>query len=417
MKHFNILPCLKRCVPVILLVALMLPATLWAAEGDLSVAIVTINAGKVPKKVMQKIEADLKDYFKGREGYSLMKDRDLLRRFKKAKVNLKRLSTKAQMIDAAKKLKVDVLVVANLKYKGEPGFDIDLWFVDGRHEKLHRRLNTECPQCSPNVLMDNFNQLSGALFEGPYSLYLDTDPSGAKVLENEKELGTTPLDAKFSAGNHTIRIEKDGYETLEIEFPMPGDRPLEATIPLSKKEAPAVVAAPVPVEPPAATPEVKPEVKPKAPEPEPVVAAVPPAEPTPKVQAEESYDDFEVTDKPAGPPRKAGEPSEMTKWGGRMLWIGGLTAGAGAILTLSSVYYDNQADDRGLLPTDKQDAEDAARSYAVLSYVTYGIAGAAIITGVILLLTDDSDNDDGVQFVVAPAVSDDGLGAAATVNW
>ena len=397
---------------------LLSPSVVFAAEGDLSVAIVTVNAGKTPKKVMQKVETDLKDHFSGRQGYVLMKDRDLLRAFKKSRINFKKIKTNDEMIAAAKKLGVDMLVVALIKYKGKPGFDLDLWFVDARHDKLQRRLNTECPQCSPNVLRDNFNQLAGALFEGPYSLYLNTDPAGAKVLENERELGVTPMDAKFTPGNHTIRIEKDGYETLEIEFPMPDDRPLDATIPLSKKEAEAVAVAPVPVPPaepaaPAPAPETKPE-----PAPQPVAAAEPEPVAQPKaVQAEESYDDFEGVAQPAEAPAKPGEPSEMTKWGGRMLWIGGLTAGAGVLLTLSSVYYNDQADKRGLFPSDKQDAKDAASSYAVLSYVSYGLAGAAIITGVILLLTDDNPNDDAVQFVVAPSVSDDGMGAAATVKW
>lgn len=47
-------------------------------------------------------------------------------------------------------------------------------------------------------------------------LTIKSDPPGATVYFNDKEIGTTPLEFDFMYyANHRVRLEKDGYETLK----------------------------------------------------------------------------------------------------------------------------------------------------------------------------------------------------------
>lgn len=49
------------------------------------------------------------------------------------------------------------------------------------------------------------------------NLYIVSDPPGATVYFNEREVGETPLDYDFIwYATHKVRLEKEGYEPLEV---------------------------------------------------------------------------------------------------------------------------------------------------------------------------------------------------------
>ncbi|MBM4026304.1 MAG: PEGA domain-containing protein [Planctomycetes bacterium] len=47
-------------------------------------------------------------------------------------------------------------------------------------------------------------------------LTINTEPSGAKVVLNDQEIGISPVTVSFNwYGDYWVRISKDGYETLD----------------------------------------------------------------------------------------------------------------------------------------------------------------------------------------------------------
>jgi hypothetical protein len=60
--------------------------------------------------------------------------------------------------------------------------------------------------------------LSASLVAGcvERKLTINTEPQGAIVTLNEQQVGTSPVTVSFSwYGNYQVRIQKDGYETLD----------------------------------------------------------------------------------------------------------------------------------------------------------------------------------------------------------
>lgn len=48
------------------------------------------------------------------------------------------------------------------------------------------------------------------------NLHINSDPPGATVYFNEREIGTTPLDYDFIwYATHKIRLEKEGYQPIQ----------------------------------------------------------------------------------------------------------------------------------------------------------------------------------------------------------
>ncbi|MCU0915621.1 MAG: PEGA domain-containing protein [Planctomycetes bacterium] len=62
-------------------------------------------------------------------------------------------------------------------------------------------------------------------------LTINTEPSGAKVILNDQEIGVSPVTVSFNwYGDYWVRISKDGYETLDTHRRLP--RPLHDRMPL-----------------------------------------------------------------------------------------------------------------------------------------------------------------------------------------
>ena len=52
-------------------------------------------------------------------------------------------------------------------------------------------------------------------------MFINSNPPGATVWINDREVGTTPVATHFPFyGTHEIRLAKDGYETLTVQQPV-----------------------------------------------------------------------------------------------------------------------------------------------------------------------------------------------------
>lgn len=66
-------------------------------------------------------------------------------------------------------------------------------------------------------------------------IYLDSEPTGAKVFLNGEEVGTTPFsDDALPAGPHLVRFHKEYYRDLEQEVTVPRNEIWKQTVPLEK---------------------------------------------------------------------------------------------------------------------------------------------------------------------------------------
>ncbi len=458
----------KKALFVALLVSLLvLPVSferIASAQGDLNVAVVVLKKGRVGKRVWKSAKQALTKHFASREGFKLIGTNTLRRLIRRHKLAFFSYTKKEQFIAAGKKLKADLLVVALLSAKKRRNYNLDFWFVDVKHGSLIRYLSTECPGCSNAVLIGGIGQLVAELVKPPYKLYLNTVPQGATVTEKGKEIGKTPLAEKITPGNHTIRIALEGYETIEVEFSMPDDRPVDAEIELTKKEtqpAAAVAAGaaaqqqtnaptktqtqqpkaneqaaqpakpqaeatkPKPKPEPVAKEEPKPKEEPKK-EPQvpqqevgqPVASAEqPPSEP--ETNQPQTYSDDYVDEQTevAASASKQQELPVMQRLGLGLVWSGALLAGGGALLTVAGLKFDDLADeDEDVFPTQSQDERDMATRLKTISYAVYGTSAVAIITGIILYFTYDAPEDSSSVYLT-PAVGNGFFGANATVRW
>lgn len=72
--------------------------------------------------------------------------------------------------------------------------------------------------------------------EGQATLSVECDVSGAKVFLDNRSLGITPLtDAAVSPGDHTVRVEKDGYEPYRKSMLLEAGRSITLHVTLSEE--------------------------------------------------------------------------------------------------------------------------------------------------------------------------------------
>jgi hypothetical protein len=78
---------------------------------------------------------------------------------------------------------------------------------------------------SQKVTLDQgLNKLiSHTFIKNKYKLIITTDPLGALIYLWDKEQGLSPIELTILAGFHSIRIEKDGYETKKDTFTLTKD--------------------------------------------------------------------------------------------------------------------------------------------------------------------------------------------------
>jgi hypothetical protein len=107
---------------------------------------------------------------------------------------------------------------------------------------------------------------------GPFTLSIDSEPSGASVSEGNVVLGSTPLNIALQVGSgpRTFQVEKPGYLPYQVNQESPrGDvrvlaalSPVPAAAPSNRAPAPAAAPAPVRPRPAPAKPSAE---KPKSP--------------------------------------------------------------------------------------------------------------------------------------------------------
>lgn len=191
--------------------------------------------------------------------------------------------------------------------------------------------------------------------KGLQQLLVFADPPAALIEVDGKVLGNSPASIELTAGNHTLKVKADGYETTERSFVMQTARATEMTINLRKVEA--------------STPPLD---APKKDEPKPVAL-------TPSTSTA-TTGSTEVT--------KTAEPA---KKGGRVwTWVaGGLavaSAGAGVGLGVAA---QGTAAKVPMAPIGQAPAQaQQAQGLAMGANVAYGVAGAAAVTAVILFFVE-----------------------------
>jgi len=84
------------------------------------------------------------------------------------------------------------------------------------------------------TLNPGLNYFERSLNRMTYSLSIKTRPSGARVTVGGEPTGTTPVNKMGLFGKYTIRIEKEGYETIEEPITVESDT--EKTFDLTKLE-------------------------------------------------------------------------------------------------------------------------------------------------------------------------------------
>jgi len=73
------------------------------------------------------------------------------------------------------------------------------------------------------TLKPGINSLHHSLKRIMYSLFIKTDPPGARVFIGDKSLGISPMKKSDLFGNYNIKIEKKGYKTIEESINIESD--------------------------------------------------------------------------------------------------------------------------------------------------------------------------------------------------
>jgi tetratricopeptide (TPR) repeat protein len=94
-----------------------------------------------------------------------------------------------------------------------------------------------CSTCTGRKVV--LQELEEELLEGEEagSLTVITEPTGAQVFVDGKQVGTTPYEPKeLDKGEHTVRLTKDGYVPLEVGIDANGDAVIEVNVSLIPDE-------------------------------------------------------------------------------------------------------------------------------------------------------------------------------------
>jgi tetratricopeptide (TPR) repeat protein len=181
--------------------------------------------------------------------------------------------------------------------------------------------------------------------KGLQQLIVFSDPPGARVEIDGKDLGTAPVSVELIAGNHRLAVRSDGYETAERTFAMAIARASEMTINLQPK------------------------------------GSMLPPPPVPLVEA------------PAAGPTELARPSAAltpAPRGRTWTWVaGGVAAGCLATGVGLGLAANGAAGElRTLTPARTREQADAlagqAGAMATGANVAYGVAAAAAVTAIVL---------------------------------
>ncbi len=191
---------------------------------------------------------------------------------------------------------------------------------------------------------------------GQQQLMVFTEPANARIVVDGKDLGTSPASVELVAGNHSLSVSAEGFESVDRTFVMQLSRAMEITIALKEKgKAPVVADAP------------RKEEEPKKVE---LTPTEPPPSPPPAV----------VVDDKRGP-----------KHVGTFVLGGVAVASLGAGIGMGVASANNTKQLKGMTTPDQATAQNyanGARNLAIGSDVAYGVAAVSAITAVILLFVE-----------------------------
>ncbi|HKP60923.1 MAG TPA: PEGA domain-containing protein [Polyangiales bacterium] len=205
------------------------------------------------------------------------------------------------------------------------------------------------------------------------SLYVDTDTPGATILVAGREAGKAPLTAaiRVASGDTWIELRAPGHETQSqaLHLPPRSEQRVRVDLPrLPELPAPAVAPAPIVAKPP------------------------PPPPPAPR-----SHGSAQQT---AG---------IVTLVAGGVFLAGAITANI-----VRAVHVSKHNDPEFCTPTTDCTAyADVANTAGTLMVIGYSVAGAAVLTGVILLVTAPRADRGPLQLTLSPH----GAGASFRAVW
>ncbi len=274
---------------------------------------------------------------------------------------------------------------------------------------------------------------------------------GAVVKVDGNEVGKTPLGEVIflEPGKHRVEVVKEGHEPFSRELKLRKGKKKTVRVKLKKVKKPPEVPEPV-VAPSWATEEPKPKDKEEGKavnKPDPVVVKPPPPEPArteakPETEApvkqpgavappkpvKVSEPDSATLESTTPPTIQPDDPDEIgTPRRGRLFtWIAAGTAGALAVagfavnLHTGSGYSDLE---ESCKPTCSDDQVDPLRTEATVSYVLFGLAGAAAVTSAVLFFVEgrskrneiDSASERTIQ--VAPWVGGSRYGLQGQITF
>ncbi|HEY3357194.1 MAG TPA: PEGA domain-containing protein [Polyangia bacterium] len=121
----------------------------------------------------------------------------------------------------SQRLRVAYLVRATVT-QVERNYDIGLTLVRGRSGEAAAELHERCDICGIEEVGEKMALAASALraklealMVGPARLTVRSDPPGAFVSLDGKEIGRTPLEREIPGGQHTIQVRRRGYVAAE----------------------------------------------------------------------------------------------------------------------------------------------------------------------------------------------------------
>jgi hypothetical protein len=124
----------------------------------------------------------------------------------------------------AEKLAAKYLVGARIEENAKT-FEITLELVTGRSGVVVGTSHARCEICGAEEVGEKLSLLAAALrarllllARAPARFVIRTHPHGAAITIDEKPAGKTPVDLTLAAGPHHMRIEREGFSSLDRPF-------------------------------------------------------------------------------------------------------------------------------------------------------------------------------------------------------
>ncbi len=196
---------------------------------------------------------------------------------------------------------------------------------------------------------------------GQQQLLVVAEPADARIIVDGKDLGTSPASIELVAGNHTVKVTADGYDTYESAFVMQLNRSVDKTVVLR------------------------------------VATGAPPLVPAeePKLADAPVRDEPKLTpaDVPEAGPAVAVSSSGGEKKGRVWTWVVGgaavASAGAGVGLGVGSMMKSAELQQAPVRSqAGNQELHNAARDLAIGANVAYGVAAVAAVTAIVLFFVE-----------------------------